>query len=181
MLILPNLVVNTCPSSPEYLVMFRICCKSTPSKFRTLPFSDRYCRALNTNRHPREISHRDFRFHRSSETLSSLSPATPPMQKRIPGDFIFGEISARSDVVLHQPIWCAISQVRWDKSPSAISPFLAADRFSPILHRSLFLGCFGFVASLQSSHDSKPLTRKLLLSRPSRQPWSRWVYYWWNQ
>jgi hypothetical protein len=34
---------------------------------------DRYSSALNTNRYPREISRRDFRFHRSSETFSLFS------------------------------------------------------------------------------------------------------------
>nr|BAD45721.1 aminotransferase-like [Oryza sativa Japonica Group] len=43
------------PPSPEYYVMFRICCISTPSDSRTLPFSDRYPCALNTNHRPREL------------------------------------------------------------------------------------------------------------------------------
>ncbi len=55
-------------------------------------------------------------------------------------------------------------------SPHRLDPlFLAADRFSPILHRSLSLGYLGFVVSLQPNRDSKLITRKLLLSQPSRQ------------
>jgi hypothetical protein len=39
---------------------------------------DRYSSALNTNRYPREISRRDLRFHRLSETFSLSSPAILP-------------------------------------------------------------------------------------------------------
>src|SRR5512140_2599654 len=72
---------------------------------------DRYSSALNTNRYPREISRRDFRFHRSSETSSLSSPATPPAQRRFLGDSLLDEISACNNVFFHQPIWCTISRI----------------------------------------------------------------------
>ena len=92
-LILLNLVVNTCPPSPEYLVMFRIFCLSTPSKFRTLLFSDHYSRALNTNSHPREISHRLFPFSPPKQILPSHENHyfLGPIGNLDPTDFIIGE------------------------------------------------------------------------------------------
>jgi hypothetical protein len=76
-----------------------------------LPFPDRYSISLNTNRYPREISHRLLPFSPPKPTLRFLSPAISPTHKVIPGDFISGQISACGDVFLRQPICRAISRV----------------------------------------------------------------------
>ncbi len=142
---------------------------------------DRYSNALNTNRYPREISHRDFRFHRSSETFSLSSPAIPPVQRWFLGDLLFDEISARGHVVLRQPIWCTNSRVCWGKFSSAKSPSLAADRSSLISYCFSSFGCFEFVASFSPSRNSQSDAWKLLLSWPNRQSWPHRVHCWWNQ
>ena len=61
--------------------VFRICHIFTPRQYRTLSFLDRYRSALNTNRCPRETSHRDFHFHRSSQ-LHPLSLRRSPRRIR---------------------------------------------------------------------------------------------------
>ncbi len=141
---------------------------------------DCYSSTLNTNRYPREISRRDFRFHRSSETSSLSSPVIPPVQRRFLGDFLLNEISARTNVVFCQPIWCAISRIHWGKFSSVKSPSLAVDQFSPTSYCFPSLGCLGFVAYFPPSRNSQSDAWKPLLSRPNRQSWPHRVHYWWN-
>ena len=81
-------------------------------EYRSLPFSDRYRTALNTNRRPREISHRYLLFHRLSQ-LCLLSPRRSPRRtRRSRSDFPSGQTSARGDVDFRQPVHHAIGRVR---------------------------------------------------------------------
>ncbi len=120
-----------------------------------LPFSDRYSSALNTNRCPRQISHRFLHFHRRSKLCPLSLRRSPWCTKRFPGDFLSSQLSVHSDVDLRQSIRHIFSRVRGGKfSYDRSSPF-TSDWFSLSLSCFLLLCSFGFVAPLQSDRSSE--------------------------
>ena len=155
--------------------MFRICHIRSSKNIAHCRFSDRYCKALNTNLHPREISHRYLRLHCLSKLcLLSL--------RRSQGDFPSDQASARSDVDFRQPVYRAISRIRRSKYLSAKSSPLCSRSVLPCLilfSSSLFL--FASVASVQSSCDSQFVTWASLLSWFDWQSWPYLVHHRRNQ
>lgn len=66
---------------------------------RILPFSDRYCAALNNNRHLQETSHRHFRFHRLDHSCLPPLRRSPRRRKQSQKQLPFQQTSACNDVV----------------------------------------------------------------------------------
>ena len=140
-------------------------------------FSDRYYSALNTNRHPREISHRSLRFHRLSKLRLLVLRRSPRCARWSQGDFSSGQASTRDNVDFRQPLCHAISRVCRGTCPSARSFLLCSRSISPFSHLVFFFYIlFALVASFQSSCNSQPISWATILPWSNRQFWPLWVY-----